>query len=102
VHAVGFYLRIWPGLHRQARQVAQIIRHVRPELVHLNDAVCVSRVGILAARSAGCRLSATCGPWIRVTTMTAGCRALCAATSASPRQWMITSIAWEDGWRQVG
>ncbi len=53
VHAVGFGLRIWPGLRRQARQVAQIIRVVNPEMVHLNDAVCVSRVGILAARSAG-------------------------------------------------
>jgi glycosyltransferase involved in cell wall biosynthesis len=49
VHAVGFYLRIWPGLRRQARQVAQIIRTIDPDLVHLNDAVCVSRVGILAA-----------------------------------------------------
>lgn len=53
VHAVGFGLRIWPGLRRQARQVAQIIRTVNPDLVHLNDAVCVSRVGIVAARVAG-------------------------------------------------
>jgi glycosyltransferase involved in cell wall biosynthesis len=53
VHAAGFCLRIWPGLRRQARQVAEIIRTVGPDLVHLNDAVCVSRVGIVAARSAG-------------------------------------------------
>jgi len=53
VHMVGFCLRIWPGLRRQAREVARIIRAAHPDLVHLNDAVCVSRVGIVAARSAG-------------------------------------------------
>jgi len=50
IHTAGFYLRIWPGLRRQAQRVARIIHEIGPDLVHLNDAVCVSRVGILAAR----------------------------------------------------
>jgi len=49
VHGVGFYMRAWPTLYREARELAQIMRTIKPDLVHLNDDVCVSRSGILAA-----------------------------------------------------
>jgi glycosyltransferase involved in cell wall biosynthesis len=50
VHAIGFWLRVYPGLRARARELAKIMREVKPELVHLNDAVCVSQAGIMAAR----------------------------------------------------
>ena len=53
VHFVGFYVRAYPRLRREARELAEILRAVRPDLVHLNDAVCVSRAGIMAARRVG-------------------------------------------------
>lgn len=53
VHLVGFYSRSFPGLVREARELAHIMGDVKPDLVHLNDVVCVSRSGIMAARWAG-------------------------------------------------
>jgi len=53
VHLVGFYLREYPLVRRKAAALYGIIRQVEPQLVHLNDVVCVSRPGILAARRAG-------------------------------------------------
>jgi len=52
VHVVGFYVRAWPALRREAGEITQIIRTIKPDLVHLNDDVCVSRSGIMAARRA--------------------------------------------------
>lgn len=53
VHFVGFYARTYPRLRQEARKLTEIIRILRPDLVHLNDAVCVSRAGIMAARRVG-------------------------------------------------
>jgi glycosyltransferase involved in cell wall biosynthesis len=63
VHLAGFYLRTWPELQREAQALSEQFealaqRAGRPDLVHLNDVVCVSRAGILAARRA--RLPAIC------------------------------------------
>jgi glycosyltransferase involved in cell wall biosynthesis len=58
VHGMGFWLRDWPRVWREARELHSIMLQVRPDLVHLNDVVCVSRAGILAARWA--RLPAIC------------------------------------------
>ena len=49
VHLVGLCLRTFPKLSRQARALRQVIERVKPDLVHLNDVVCVSRPGIMAA-----------------------------------------------------
>ncbi|MFH1085058.1 MAG: glycosyltransferase, partial [Chloroflexota bacterium] len=53
LHLVGFYLRQWPALRRTAAELAGLMRRVRPDLVHLNDVVCVSRAAIMAARRVG-------------------------------------------------
>ncbi len=53
VHGVGFYLRAYPTLRREAHELSALMQAVRPHLVHLNDVVCVSRAGIMAARAAG-------------------------------------------------
>jgi len=53
VHTTGFLLRNYPAIQRTARMLGRIIADVSPDLVHLNDAVSVSRPGILAARRAG-------------------------------------------------
>ena len=58
VHLAGFYLRTWPELRREAQALGEQFealaqRSGRPDLVHLNDVVCVSRAGIMAARQAG-------------------------------------------------
>jgi glycosyltransferase involved in cell wall biosynthesis len=53
VHAIGFYVRTWPRLRQHARELAEVIRTISPGLVHLNDVVCVSRAGIMAARAVG-------------------------------------------------
>jgi glycosyltransferase involved in cell wall biosynthesis len=58
VHLAGFFLRTWPALRRRSRQLAAIMRHTCPDLVHLNDIVSVSRAGIMAARKA--RVPAIC------------------------------------------
>ena len=50
VHLAGFYLRTYPGLRAEARALREIMVAVRPDLVHLNDVVCVSRAGIMVAR----------------------------------------------------
>ena len=50
VHLAGLCLRTYPKLWRQARALRQVIKRVQPDLVHLNDVVCVSRAGIMAAR----------------------------------------------------
>ena len=52
VHLAGFYLRTYPGLRAEARALREIMVAVRPDLVHLNDVICVSRAGIMAARQA--------------------------------------------------
>ena len=53
VHSVGFWMRVYPSLRRRSRALARILSAWKPDLVHLNDAVAVSRVGIMAARSVG-------------------------------------------------
>ena len=53
VHLVGFFLRTYPGLRREARTLGEILETIKPDLVHLNDVVCLSRAGIMAARKAG-------------------------------------------------
>ncbi|MBN1400907.1 MAG: glycosyltransferase family 4 protein [Anaerolineae bacterium] len=53
VHVVGFFVRTWPALQQTARRLAELIESTQPDLVHLNDVVCVSRAGILAARRQG-------------------------------------------------
>ncbi len=58
VHLAGFYLRTWPELRREAQALGEQFEALaqgsgRPDLVHLNDVVCVSRAGIMAARRAG-------------------------------------------------
>ncbi|MBC7235088.1 MAG: glycosyltransferase [Chloroflexi bacterium] len=58
VHGVGFLLRTWPDLRREAHELYGHIRAIRPDLMHLNDVVCVSRAGIMAARRA--RVPAIC------------------------------------------
>ena len=58
VHTAGFYLRTWPEVRKEAEHLRAIIADVRPDLVHLNDVVGVSRSGILAARETG--VSAIC------------------------------------------
>jgi glycosyltransferase involved in cell wall biosynthesis len=58
VHLIGFYVRAYPRLQREARELERILRVVRPRLVHLNDVLCVNRAGILAARRA--RVPAIC------------------------------------------
>ena len=58
VHGVGFYARTWPELRREARALRTIMDQLRPDLVHLNDVVGVSRSGIMAAH--GARIPAIC------------------------------------------
>ena len=53
VHLVGFYVRAYPRLRREAQELAEIMLAVQPDLVHLNDVICVSRAGIMAARKVG-------------------------------------------------
>ena len=58
VHLAGFYLRTWPELRREAQALGEQFEALaqgsgRPDLVHLNDVLCVSRAGIMAARRAG-------------------------------------------------
>ena len=53
VHLVGFYWRTWPELRRTAQELSEYIATCRPDLVHLNDVVCVSRAGIMAAKGLG-------------------------------------------------
>jgi glycosyltransferase involved in cell wall biosynthesis len=50
VHLVGFCVHTWPALQSTARRLQELIESVHPDLVHLNDVVCVSRAGILAAK----------------------------------------------------
>jgi glycosyltransferase involved in cell wall biosynthesis len=58
VHAIGFYLRTWPELQREAAALVRVMRACQPDLVHLNDVVEVSRAGIMAAHAA--RVPALC------------------------------------------
>ncbi len=50
VHLVGFYVRSYPSLCREAQALERILRAVRPDLVHVNDVICVSRAAIMATR----------------------------------------------------
>lgn len=54
VHAVGFCVRNLPAIRCTARELERVMSQTVPDLVHLNDAVAVSRPGILAARRARC------------------------------------------------
>ena len=58
VHTAGFHLRTLPTVRRAALELGRVIRDSRPDLVHLNDVVCVSRAGIMAAHRA--RVPALC------------------------------------------
>lgn len=49
VHLAGFYARQVPRVLRDARAIGQHMAAIRPDLVHLNDTVGVSRAGVLAA-----------------------------------------------------
>lgn len=53
VHLAGFYMRVYPALLRQARELGEVIRAWRPDLIHLNDIIRVSRAGIMAAKRTG-------------------------------------------------
>lgn len=55
VHLVGFYARVYPHEAAQARELGTALKMIRPDLVHLNDALFVNRPGVLAARRAGVR-----------------------------------------------
>ncbi len=52
-HSGGFWLRFWRRILPQARQVRDLARTHEVRLIHCNDAVSISRIGILAARLAG-------------------------------------------------
>ena len=52
-HNGGFWLRFWRRMLPQARQVRDLARRHEVGLIHCNDAVSISRIGILAARLAG-------------------------------------------------
>ena len=43
-------IRVWP----QARALARVIQEVQPDLIHLNDALTMSRPGVLASIRTGC------------------------------------------------
>ena len=58
VHLVGFYVRQLPRARRDAREIERHMAALRPDLVHLNDTVGVSRAALLAARRL--RLKAIC------------------------------------------
>lgn len=48
-HSGGFWLRFWRRLLPQARRVSLLARTHQVRLIHCNDAVSISRIGILAA-----------------------------------------------------
>jgi len=52
-HGGGFWLRFWQRIWPQARQIRDLARAHQVQLIHCNDAVSISQVGILAARLAG-------------------------------------------------
>ena len=52
-HGGGFWLRFARRILPEARRVAELARTHQAQLVHCNDAVSISRVGILGARLAG-------------------------------------------------
>ena len=52
-HGGGFWLRLGRRILPQARRVARLAKAHQVRLIHCNDAVSISRVGILAARLAG-------------------------------------------------
>jgi len=52
-HGGGFWLRLGRRILPQARRVARLAKAQQVRLIHCNDAVSTSRVGILAARLAG-------------------------------------------------
>ena len=57
-HSGGFWLRFWQRILPQARRVRDLAKAQQVQLVHCNDAVSISRLGILAARLA--RLPCIC------------------------------------------
>ena len=52
-HSGGFWLRLVRRMLPEAREVARLARAHQVNLVHCNDAVSISRIGILGARLAG-------------------------------------------------
>lgn len=52
-HRLGDLRRLWRDLLPTARILAQLYRHARPDLVHLNDAVPLVRPALLASRWTG-------------------------------------------------
>jgi glycosyltransferase involved in cell wall biosynthesis len=57
-HFGGFWLRFWRRILPQARQVRDLARRHQVDLIHCNDAISISRVGVLGARLA--RLPCVC------------------------------------------
>jgi len=53
VHTAGFWLRDYRPLARRSLQIREVIDQVKPDLLHLNDVVCVSRAAIMAAKAEG-------------------------------------------------
>jgi glycosyltransferase involved in cell wall biosynthesis len=51
-HSGGFWLRFWRRILPQARNVRNLAREHNVELIHCNDAISISRIGVLAARLA--------------------------------------------------
>ena len=51
-HGGGFWLRFWCRILPQARQVSRLAQTHQVRLIHCNDAVSISRIGVLAAKLA--------------------------------------------------
>jgi len=52
-HGGGFWLRLWRRIWPQARQVRDLAKAQGVQIIHCNDAISISRIGVLAARLAG-------------------------------------------------